>query len=87
MSRGWTTSPHSEQALAPESEDLVYLRGMALEARTVTVEEPDNPELRDMTRRFWVSLVLTLPVVNNVRKSSAATLGPNASRRSGADHS
>jgi len=36
--------------------------GMALEPRTVTVDEPDNPELRDMTRRFWVSLGLTLPV-------------------------
>ena len=36
--------------------------GMALEPRTVTVEE-ENPELRDMTRRFWVSLVLTAPLL------------------------
>jgi Cu+-exporting ATPase len=36
--------------------------GMALEARTVTLEE-DNPELRDMTRRFWVSLGLTAPLM------------------------
>ncbi len=36
--------------------------GMALEPRTVTVEE-DNPELRDMTRRFWVSLALTAPLL------------------------
>ena len=28
--------------------------GMALEPRTVSVEE-DNPELREMTKRFWVS--------------------------------
>jgi Cu+-exporting ATPase len=35
---------------------------MALEPRTVTVEE-ENPELRDMTRRFWVSLVLTAPLL------------------------
>ena len=35
--------------------------GMALEPRTVEVEE-DNAELNDMTRRFWASLVLTLPV-------------------------
>ena len=34
--------------------------GMALEPRTVTSEE-DNPELRDMTRRFWVSAALTAP--------------------------
>src|SRR6266852_1777175 len=36
--------------------------GMALEPRTVTAEE-DNPELRDMTRRFWVSLALTAPLL------------------------
>jgi P-type Cu+ transporter len=36
--------------------------GMALEPRTVTVEE-DNPELRDMTRRLWISLVLTVPLL------------------------
>jgi len=36
--------------------------GMALEPRTVTVFEEENPELRDMTRRFWVSSVLALPV-------------------------
>ncbi len=37
--------------------------GMALEPRTVTTAEPENPELRDMTRRFWVSLVLTVPLL------------------------
>jgi P-type Cu+ transporter len=36
--------------------------GMALEPRTVTVEEPPNPELIDMTRRFWIGAALTLPV-------------------------
>ena len=36
--------------------------GMALEPRTVSAEEPPNPELLDMTRRFWVSLVLAAPV-------------------------
>jgi P-type Cu+ transporter len=33
--------------------------GMALEPRTVAVAEEENPELRDMKRRFWVSVVLT----------------------------
>jgi Cu+-exporting ATPase len=37
--------------------------GMALEPRTVTIEDEANPELRDMTRRFWVSLGLTLPLL------------------------
>ncbi|HQZ16476.1 MAG TPA: YHS domain-containing protein, partial [Vicinamibacteria bacterium] len=36
--------------------------GMALEPRTVAVDEPDNPELVDMTRRFRVALGLTIPV-------------------------
>ncbi|MEZ6070846.1 MAG: heavy metal translocating P-type ATPase [Pirellulales bacterium] len=37
--------------------------GMALEPKTVTVDtEEDDTELRDMTRRFWVALVLTVPV-------------------------
>ena len=37
--------------------------GMALEPRTASVEEEANPELVDMTRRFWVCLVLTAPVL------------------------
>jgi len=37
--------------------------GMALEATTVTLEEEENPELVDMTRRFWVGGVLTVPLV------------------------
>jgi len=36
--------------------------GMALEPRTVTVEDGPNAELVDMARRFWVAAVLTLPV-------------------------
>jgi Cu+-exporting ATPase len=35
--------------------------GMALEPRTVTLGEEDNPELRSMQRRLWVSSVLTVP--------------------------
>ena len=37
--------------------------GMALEPRTVTAEEEANPELVDMSRRFWVSLVLAAPLL------------------------
>ena len=36
--------------------------GMALEPVTISAEEEDNPELRDMTRRFWISVLLTVPV-------------------------
>jgi len=37
--------------------------GMALEPRTVSAQEEENPELRDMRRRFWVSATLTIPVL------------------------
>jgi len=37
--------------------------GMALEPRTVTAATEDNPELRDMTRRFWISVALTAPLM------------------------
>jgi Cu+-exporting ATPase len=37
--------------------------GMALEPRTVTMVPEENPELRDMTRRFWISVVLTVPLL------------------------
>jgi Cu+-exporting ATPase len=36
--------------------------GMALEPLMATAEAGPNPELVDMTRRFWIGLVLTLPV-------------------------
>src|SRR6202166_1866819 len=34
--------------------------GMTLEPRAISAEKPDDPELRDMARRFWASLGLTL---------------------------
>src|SRR5215472_17357653 len=37
--------------------------GMALEPATVGEETGPNPELIDMTRRFWIGAVLTIPVV------------------------
>ncbi|HET7214702.1 MAG TPA: HAD-IC family P-type ATPase, partial [Terriglobia bacterium] len=37
--------------------------GMALEPRTVTLEAEANPEYADMKRRFWISVVLTAPLM------------------------
>jgi Cu+-exporting ATPase len=37
--------------------------GMALEPRTVTAGPEENPELRDMTRRFWLGVALTVPLL------------------------
>jgi len=37
--------------------------GMALEPVTVAAADGPSPELRDMTRRFWISTLLTVPVI------------------------
>ena len=37
--------------------------GMALEPRTAVAEEQENPELVSMTRRFWTSVALAIPVL------------------------
>ena len=37
--------------------------GMALEPRTAVVDHEGNPELVSMTRRFWASVALTVPVL------------------------
>lgn len=36
--------------------------GMALEPVVATAEQGESPELRDMTRRFWIGTALTVPV-------------------------
>ncbi len=37
--------------------------GMTLEPRTISAVAEENPELRDMTRRFWVSVTFTVPLL------------------------
>ena len=37
--------------------------GMGLELELVTAESGPNPELADMTRRFWIGLALAVPVM------------------------
>jgi Cu+-exporting ATPase len=36
--------------------------GMALEPQTVSTEEEEDAELKDMSRRFWFACLLTIPV-------------------------
>ncbi len=51
--------------------------GMALEPRTVTADEEDNPELKQMSRRFWISVALTIPIlVLGMAPSSIAKIMP-----------
>ncbi len=57
----WTCPMHPE--VEADGPGACPICGMALEPRTVSVEEEENPELRDMLRRFWVSLVLTAPLL------------------------
>ena len=57
--------------------------GMALEPRTARVDD-ENPELRGMSRRFWVSFTLTIPILLLMASEVApgkplqALLGPSA---------
>ena len=37
--------------------------GMALEPKTVTNEDESNPELANMTKRFWISTILSIPLI------------------------
>ncbi|MDP3692667.1 heavy metal translocating P-type ATPase, partial [Bradyrhizobium sp.] len=37
--------------------------GMALEPEVASLDTPPNPELADMTRRFWIGLLLALPAI------------------------
>jgi P-type Cu+ transporter len=57
----WTCPMHPE--VIRDSPGNCPICGMALEPRVVSLEQEENPELEDMTRRFWVSTVLTVPLV------------------------
>src|SRR5687767_6667172 len=56
----WTCPMHPE--IVRDAPGSCPICGMALEPRTIQLEE-DNHELKDMNRRFWVSAVLTIPLV------------------------
>jgi len=55
------TCPMHPEVVRPEPGACPFC-GMALEPRSVTVEAEINPELVDMTHRFWISLILTAPL-------------------------
>ena len=56
----WTCPMHPE--IVRDAPGACPICGMALEPRTVTLEER-NPELDDMTRRFWWSAGITAPIL------------------------
>jgi Cu+-exporting ATPase len=57
----WTCPMHPE--VVQDTPGSCPLCGMALEPRTITIDETENPELIDMTRRLIISVVLAIPVV------------------------
>ncbi len=68
------SSPHTPQTkteyTCPMHPEIVRAQpgscpicGMALEPRAITLEAEENPELVDMTRRFWASVALTIPLL------------------------
>ncbi|HVV98899.1 MAG TPA: heavy metal translocating P-type ATPase, partial [Planctomycetaceae bacterium] len=52
----WTCPMHPE--IEQDHPGSCPICGMDLEPKTVSAEEPDDPELRAMSRRFWISLPL-----------------------------
>jgi Cu+-exporting ATPase len=57
----WTCPMHPE--IVRDGPGACPICGMALEPMTITAEEPENEELREMTRRFWASVALTIPTL------------------------
>jgi Cu+-exporting ATPase len=57
----WTCPMHPE--IVRDAPGSCPICGMALEPRTVSLEDEENPELVDMTRRFKIGTVLTIPLV------------------------
>ena len=57
----WTCPMHPE--IVRDTPGACPICGMALEPKTVTTAQQENPELRDMTRRFWTSVLLGVPLV------------------------
>jgi Cu+-exporting ATPase len=57
----WTCPMHPQ--IVRDAPGSCPICGMALEPRTVSGEGGPDLELVDMTRRFWIGLVLTLPLL------------------------
>jgi len=57
----WTCPMHPQ--IVRQAPGSCPICGMALEPLVPAAGEPVNPELRDMTRRFWVGVALSLPLL------------------------
>ena len=57
----YTCPMHPE--IVRDAPGVCRICGMALEPRTVSLDEEENPELEQMTQRFWVCVALSLPLL------------------------
>ncbi|MBV9484256.1 MAG: heavy metal translocating P-type ATPase [Acidobacteria bacterium] len=64
------SASHNVEYTCPMHPDVLRPRpgtcpicGMALEMRSAAIADEENPELREMSRRFWVNLALTIPLL------------------------
>ena len=57
----WTCPMHPE--IVRDAPGSCPICGMALEPMMPTLDSGPNPELADMTRRFWIGVALSIPVV------------------------
>jgi hypothetical protein len=57
----WTCPMHPE--VVRDAPGQCPICGMALEPRIPSAHEEPNPELRDMSRRFWFAVALTVPLL------------------------
>ena len=57
----WTCPMHPK--IVRDTPGTCPICGMALEPRTASAAGEESPELRDMTRRFWFSVALTVPLL------------------------
>ena len=56
------TCPMHPEVISDKLEDCPIC-GMALESMEISLEDKENPELIDMTKRFWISTALALPLL------------------------
>ncbi len=64
--QGWPRSEYTcpmHPEIVRDGPGICPVCGMALEPRTVTLNQEQNPELVAMSRRFWVSLALSIPLL------------------------
>ncbi|MDA8423868.1 MAG: heavy metal translocating P-type ATPase [Nitrospiraceae bacterium] len=57
----WTCPMHPE--IVRDAPGACPICGMALEPRTISADEQENPELINMTRRFKISVALSIPLI------------------------